>query len=96
MKQITTIGYVGNIARKGYKKSRIRLQDCTPEFVDDLNELLDDLKWSSFDGFIIHPRMQIIEIYSNPKSEPNPQIIDEQIIHDNWNFDYMGSGDISS
>ena len=101
MRQITTIEYNGNIATKGYKKSRIRkisdmitaLHKCTPKFFDDLNQLLDDLKWSNFDGFIIHPRMKLVEIYSNPKAEPNPQIIDEQIIKDNPNFDYMGSGD---
>ena len=93
MKTITTIGYTGNIAKKGYKRSKIDLQNCTPEFIDDFNQLLTDLKWSNFHGFKIHPRMQIVEIYSNPKSEPNPEIINEDIIQDNPNFDYLGSGD---
>ena len=93
MKTITTIEYTGNIANNNYKKYRITSKNCTTEFVRDFDQLLNDLKPINYDGFIIHPRMKLVEIYSNPKSEPNPQLINTKIIKNNPNFNYLGSGD---
>jgi hypothetical protein len=91
MKTITTIEYKGTIANKDYKASRCC--DYTDKFIIDFNQLLEDLKWFNFNGFIIHPKSNCIEIFSNPKTEPNLQIINEQIIKDNPNFNYLDSGD---
>ena len=99
MKLVTTIAYIGNIAKKDYKASRCC--DYSDKFIIDFNELLDELKWFNFNGFIIHAKSNCIEIFSNHKKHTQkftsryfkPQIINEQIIKDNPNFNYLGSGD---
>ena len=90
MKTITTLSYIGDIAQKGYIAkfgTPFKRNNCTSEFIKDFDKLLDDLKWSDFDGFKLYPRMNTIEIVSGFRK------LNEQIIKDNPNFNYLGSGD---